>query len=210
MADSTVDRGNNSGPPRVAGIILGAGLGKRMGQLKQLLPLQGIPMLSHVIQSSRAANLDPLILVLGHEAEKIQTALPPHDAQVIINTEYSRGMASSIRAGLLALDYNHLGALFLLGDMPLVDKTIIQTMAKAGAQSPEKIIIPNFKGKQGNPVYFDQCFFPELRKLSGDRGGRTLFAKYPNAVVDLPVDTRSVCLDIDTPLDYELYRGENK
>ncbi len=205
MADSTNDRALNfpSGQSRTAGIILGAGLGKRMGSLKQLLPFQGSPMLSHVIRTSQAAGLDPLILVLGHGAEKIKTALPPHDAQVIINTDYSRGMASSLRAGVKALSHPVSGVLFLLGDMPLVNKTIIQTLANTGARNPGKIIIPNFRGERGNPVYFDRHFFPELSALSGDRGGQILFTKHPNAVVDLPVDTRSVCLDIDTPRDYE-------
>ncbi len=204
MAYSTVDKGNNfSGQSPVAGIILAAGLGRRMGSLKQLLPFNNKPMLSHVIQSSRAAGLNPLIMVLGHEAEKIKTALPPHDAQVIINTDYSRGMASSLRAGVKALSHPVSGVLFLLGDMPLVNKTIIQTLANTGARNPGKIIIPNFGGKRGNPVYFDRHFFPELSALAGDRGGQILFTKHPTAIVDLPMDTDAIFLDIDTPQDYK-------
>jgi len=199
--------GSTHNSSRVVGIILAAGTGSRMGRTKQLLPFKGRPLLTHTIEQGLSAGLAPLILVLGHRADKIQARLSPFSLDLVINKDYQSGMSSSIRAGLERL--NHLkgnpfrGALFLLGDQPLVNSETIQTILTEAGKFPGKIIIPTFRGRRGNPVYFDQCFFDPLRQLSGDTGGRDLFRQFPRAIHKLPVNTPGICLDVDTPKDYE-------
>ncbi len=200
---------------KIAGIILAAGTGARMGQTKQLLPFKGRPLLAHPIEQVMAAGLSPLILVLGHRAREIQARLPGYSVDLVINPAYQSGMASSIRAGLEWLDHlqedPYMGALFLLGDQPQVSAQTIQAILNQAHQSRDKIIIPTFRGRRGNPVYFDACFFHELKQLSGDTGGREIFRRFPGAVNEIPVNSAGICRDIDTPEEYDrLCRGKEE
>ena len=193
-------------PVKMAGIILAAGMGTRMGSTKQLLPLGGRPVLERVIQNGLAADLDPLILVLGHEANKIMDTIFESRTRVVINSRYKSGMSSSIRAGLAAIGPHCQGAMFLLGDQPLVGTPILKLLIRSytsRAPSDQTIVIPTFQGKQGNPVIFGRHFFPELDRLTGDVGGRVLFKDHPEKIIQVPVETGAVCFDLDTPEDYE-------
>ncbi len=210
-------------PARVAGIILAAGMGTRMGSLKQLLPLGGQTVLEKVIQNGLAAGLTPLILVLGHGADKIMGTISLPQARVVINSSYKSGMSSSIRAGLAAVGPHCDGAMFLLGDQPLVASNLLKTLIQSFtnqtyASQPhtnrtntgQAIVIPTFQGKQGNPVIFGRHFFPELDRLTGDIGGRVLFKAHPEKIIRLPVKTQAVCFDLDTPEDYERLCGKEE
>ncbi len=193
-----------SKPGKMAGIILAAGMGTRMGtqgSIKQLLPLGGRPVLERVIQKGLAAGLTPLILVLGHQANAILHKVIVSQARVVINSRYKSGVSSSIRAGLAAVGPRCEGAMFLLGDQPLVDDATFKKLITAA--SCQKIVIPTFKGKKGNPVIFGRHFFPELNRLTGDIGGRVLFRAHPGKTVEVPVETNAICFDLDTPKDYE-------
>ncbi|MCP4722292.1 MAG: nucleotidyltransferase family protein [Desulfobacteraceae bacterium] len=196
-------------PIKLAGIILAAGMGTRMGATKQLLPLGGRPVLEKVIQNGLAAHLDPLILVLGYEANKIMDRLFLSQARVVINPRYKTGMSSSIKAGLAAIGPLCDGAMFLLGDQPLVDQSILKKLIQsytnqAHTNRPHQtIVIPTFRGRQGNPVIFGRHFFPELNRLTGDIGGRVLFKTHPEKIIQVSVETNAICFDLDTPEDYE-------
>lgn len=216
MDDSMPD--NPMALPRVAGIILAAGTGSRMGRTKQLLPFKGKPILAHVLRSSLAADLDQLVLVLGFQAAKIIKRLDAGQIIISINPDYEKGMATSIRTGLTSLNANQIksspgesnqaqpalpydAALFILGDQPLVNTQALQKITRAW--QPGKIIVPEFKGRQGNPVLFDRKFFPDLSGLEGDAGGRTLFKRYPEDIIHLNLENEGICLDLDTPKEYE-------
>jgi molybdenum cofactor cytidylyltransferase len=186
----------------LAGIILAAGMGTRMGTglcPKQLLPLGGRPVLARVIENGLAAGLDPLILVLGHQAQSVMAAVDVSRVIVVVNPLYKTGMAGSIRVGIGAVGPCD-GAMFLLGDQPLVDRPVllklIQTFSGSG------IVMPTFQGRQGNPVIFGAEFFSQLQQLKGDRGGRVLFDAHAEQITRVPVETDGVCFDLDTPEDY--------
>lgn len=205
------------GKGRVAGIILAAGRARRMGRLKQLLPFQGRPMLSHVLDHGAAAGLSPLVLVLGCGRDRIREAIPQPRAEVVLNRAWESGMASSIAAGLAHLKQiaasgpdsgpGPEGALFLLGDQPLVDTALIRSLLDRAARTPDRILVPTCRGKRGNPVYFPARFFGPLQQLSGNTGGRQIFTRFPEDVLEIPVDTPAVCRDIDTPEDYDRLCG---
>jgi len=206
---------------RIAGVILAAGMGTRMGSTKQLLSLGGRPILECVIQNGLAADLDPLILVLGHEANKIMGVIVESRTRVVMNSRYKSGMSSSIRAGLAAVGPQCDGVMFLLGDQPLVGSPILKTLIQAftiqgntdqahtdqmqndQSHKNRAIVIPSFQGRQGNPVIFGRHFFSKLDRLTGDIGGRALFKSHPENIIQVPVNTDAVCFDLDTPEDYE-------
>lgn len=197
MAGSTVN---------IAGIILAAGTGSRMGgRTKQLLVFKGCPLVAHAVEKGLAAGFSPLILVLGYRAETIKKQMKAYSVSITFNPDYADGMATSLAAGLDRLDRDGpvKGAIFLLGDQPLVKVQTLAALRGAAQKSSGSILIPTFNGRRGNPVYFDRCFFKELKQLSGDRGGRVLIHRYPHAVREISVNDPGICLDIDTPEAYE-------
>lgn len=224
MRDSTADLHSGTAVPvRVAGIILAAGQSSRMGRCKALLPLEGRPVLSHVIGQALACGtsaldslgLDPLVLVLGGWADDIRSGIDLSSVTPVENTDYASGMASSIRAGLDRVARIEAetpspctGALFILGDQPQVPATVFTRLIQASATHPGRILIPTFEGTMGNPVLFNRRFFPELRDLSGDVGGRVLFDRHPDALIHVPVDEPGICRDLDTWADYQALAGE--
>jgi molybdenum cofactor cytidylyltransferase len=179
-----------------------------MGQPKQLLPFEGSTLLDHLLNEALRSMLDIVVLVLGHDYEKIKegisTDLKQPKIRVVENRDYHKGISTSIIAGLAEVKdrYDHL--LIILADMPFVTSGLIDLLIEQFLFSGATL--GAVKGKKGrtHPVIFSRKFYPELSQLKGDTGGRNLFVKYENDVylVDLGDDTR-MDMDIDTPEEYQ-------
>lgn len=134
-------------PGPVAGIILGAGRSTRMGRTKQLLPWQGSTILGQVLDQARRSCLAPLIVVLGHDAERITQKVDLAGAKVVVNPDFARGQGTSLRAGLEGLPQGAEAALFLLGDQPLVTASVIDRILREYRSQKTGIIIPLYQGQ---------------------------------------------------------------
>jgi molybdenum cofactor cytidylyltransferase len=189
----------------VAGVVLAAGLSTRYGAAKQLLPWKDTTLTAHTVRTALKAGLDPVIVVLGHEAEKVEQTLSGLPVQLLINSQFAAGQSTSLRKGVEALPSRTGAAMFLLADQPGITPELIRIIVQAHRQTFAPACVPVFEGQRGNPVLFDQTLFHELRELSGDAGGRALLEKYKDTLVSVPAD-RTVLLDIDTPEDYESRR----
>ncbi len=192
--------------PRVAGIVLAAGSSSRMGRPKQQLPLRGKTLLECVVDSSLAAPLYKVVVVLGHHAEEIRPLLTGRDVDVVLNADYASGQSSSIRAGLDAVRNEVDAVLFLLGDQPLVTAQTIRALLDAYQKHPGPIVLPLFEGRRGNPVLFDRQTFSRIDSLTGDTGARVLFQEYAGEIVEVPLLDPSIHFDIDTEQDYRILR----
>lgn len=186
----------------VAGIVLAAGMSARFGDTKQVLPWQDTNMAAHAVRTAFDAGLDPIVVVLGYEAEKVGKALAGMPARLVFNPEFKAGQSASIRKGLDALPPRTSAALFILADQPLVTDAIMRKIIEAHRRTFAKACVPVWEGERGNPVLFDKALFGELRDLRGDAGGRILLEKYRDEIVSVPAGPE-VLLDIDTPEDYE-------
>lgn len=193
--------------PPVAGVILAAGCGRRMGDRnglpKQLLPFRGAPLLSHAIGHTRASLLAPICLVLGHQAAEIQAGVELSGVEVSINAEYEKGQAGSLITGLNSVASRCEAVMFLLGDQPLILAALIDRLIQAYGQKGAAITVPTSKGRRGNPVIIAASLFPELRQLSGDTGARVLFDAHADEIQAVPVEDPDILLDVDTPGDYK-------
>jgi molybdenum cofactor cytidylyltransferase len=187
----------------VAGIILAAGCGSRMGTTKQLLPFENTTLLGRVIATAKAAMLEDIVLVLGFKADAIRTALDLDGIRVIENPDWDKGQSFSLAAGLKALPDHICGALFLLGDQPLVSVHTINGLVSAFQTTDSWILVPRFKGKRGNPVLVADPLFSRLQSPVGDAGARVLFQEFKHRMQGLEVDDPGILKDVDTPEDYK-------
>lgn len=194
---------------RVAGIVLAAGQASRFGSTKQLLDWRGSPMVAYVVRIAQRAGLAPIVVVVGHDAERVAAAVAPLGVHVVFNPDYAEGQASSVAAGVRALPATVGAACFLLADQPLLRPETIQALVETHRRTGAAVVVPQHDGQRGNPVLFDRDCFADLARLHGDRGGRALFKQYADRMLALPVDDPGVLVDIDTPDAYAEHRGKN-
>ena len=190
---------------KTAGIILAAGESKRFGRPKQLVQVRGKYLLEWVLDAALTSKLEKVILVLGHEYQKIRDKVDekayPEKLQVIYNKDYKQGQSTSLKYGLSKIGGDFPQAMLLLGDQPLVTRDIIDLLLKSFQQSDKAIGVPVCKGQRGNPVIFTQAFFAELRTIEGDVGARNIISRYPHEVLKIEIKTPSIFFDIDSPHD---------
>jgi molybdenum cofactor cytidylyltransferase len=195
----------------VAAIILAAGKSTRMGEAKQLLRLGESTVLGRSIENvRRSAVVDEIVLILGASAEAIRRQLPASLLQglkVVVNAAYEQGMASSLRAGLSALDPQIGAALIVLADQPFVRPETLDQLGRKHRQTQAQIVIPSYQGRRGNPVLLDRSVFAEVMALEGDTGCRAIFGSHTQRTVNVEVEDEGILLDIDNQEDYERLRA---
>ncbi len=181
--------------------MLAAGESRRWGPDNKLLaPIAGEPMVRRVVEMALASAARPVVVVTGHEEEAVIAALDCLPVTLVRASDFTEGMAASLRAGIAAVPEDCVGALVCLGDMPFAQPATLDRLA-AEYDPAEGLLaaVPLFVGKQGNPVLLGRALFAEIAKLTGDRGARGLLAGMPDRVAEIPVDDPGVLRDIDRP-----------
>lgn len=186
--------------PRVGAVVLAAGKSSRMGNNKLLADLHGKPMIMKTVSRIAASQVANIVVVVGNDAPAIKSALQNCHVSFVENLHYADGLASSLRAGVAALQGNCDAILVCLGDMPLIDPRDIDRMIAAFNPAEHRsIVVPVFERKFGNPVLWGAQHFMALMACEGDRGARGLLEKLKENVVEIVVDNQSVVMDADTP-----------
>jgi CTP:molybdopterin cytidylyltransferase MocA len=190
-------------PMPVAAIILAAGASCRLGQPKQLLMHCGETMIGRAIRLANESGATPVIAVLGAHYELIREAVPLSLALPIINSLWEQGIATSIHAGLDALEDaapQTPCALILGCDQPRLTAAHLRALLETfGEQAEPAIVASAYAGILGIPAVFPREVFAELRALRGDRGARSLLMQPPCPLVALPFPGGEI--DIDLPAD---------
>jgi len=186
----------------IVGVILAGGSSSRLGRPKQLLSLGDRPVLAHTLAHALAADLDAVIVVLGHEAATVRERIDFAGAQVIVNNEYREGQSTSLRAGLAALPPDADAALFILGDQPLIGPAVHDALIAARRATGAPIVLPTYGGGRGNPVLIARELFPELAGVTGDQGARGVIRAHSAAIHNVPISGPPPTDDLDTEEDY--------
>ena len=188
----------------ISGIILAAGAAERMGRQKLLLNLNGKPVLQWVLEAALSSELDEVVCVV-RELKEIQQGISLKHEKLgwAVNERAAEGQGTSVIAGLKAINPQSEAALFLVGDQPLLKRDLIDGLIDLFRKTAALIVAPTFQGQTRNPVLFRRDLFPELLKLTGDRGGRRLIEKYKDKTVFLEWKEEAPFLDVDRWEDYE-------
>jgi len=201
-------RTGGHGHGRAAGIVLAAGASSRMGRMKQLLPVGGRPLVARVLTQALDSDLDHVALVVGHGAGAVRQAvgdLRLHPKlRIVENIRHERGISTSIKAGLTAVEQDHDLCMILLGDMPFVGSYLLNRFLRAFRESGRSLGAVTVGNRRSHPVVFTRALYPELHQLEGDRGARELFVRHQAQAFLFPADYDD--RDIDTKAQYEAIR----
>jgi molybdenum cofactor cytidylyltransferase len=187
---------------QVAGILLAAGAGTRMGRNKMLLQLQGESVLRRAARRALEAGLDPVIAVLGHEADRAGAELEGLACRTVVNPAWARGISTSLSAGVEALPPEVEAAVALLADMPFVDAALIAEVLARHRETGAPVVAARYGEVTAPPTLYHRSLFAELRGGEGEGRGREVVRRHraEAAFVDRPA---AALADLDRIEDYQ-------
>jgi molybdenum cofactor cytidylyltransferase len=190
-------------PMSVAAVIVAAGASRRLGQPKQLVMVDGEPLLQRAIRCAGEAGASPIFVVLGAYRDRVETAIDFGAAAIVVNDDWEEGLASSIRAGVRAAEIDTAdaaGLLLMTCDQPRVtEEHLRQMIDKFDARLERILITSTYAGVRGIPAIFPREAHGELLALRGDKGARALLQKPLWHVIEVPLEGGEI--DIDSPDD---------
>ncbi len=191
-------------PANMGAVILAAGSSSRLGHPKQLVKNKGKSLLQHTIDCIDKFEFNPSIVVLGANRNEILADINRHSSSVFINSDWSEGIASSIRFGLkksLELNPSMKQILYLLSDQPYISSDVIQNIIDRHSTGSQIITASTYNNNIGVPAIFDESLFPKLLTLKGDTGAKKIMMQHRNNVQTFPFDDGA--FDVDTEDDVE-------
>ena len=195
----------------LAAIILAAGSSRRFGAENKLLAdIDGLPLIRHVALRVLASRAGHVLVVTGHQSEKVAQALTGLDVICVHNSKHLDGMSTTVAAGITALPVEVQAAVITPGDLPEISARLIDRLiAIATASGGERIVFPTLPtGEQRNPVLWPRRYFAELAALSGDTGARGLVKKHQAQALPVLMTMLEAFADIDCPEDLQAWRSK--
>ena len=194
--------------PQAAGIILAAGLSARFGHPKQLIKLKDKYLVEWVVDAALNSQLQKVVLVLGHEHQKIRSALGAKGRhpklKIVVNHRYQEGQSTSLKVGLSRARQDFAIVMYLLADQPMIDSDTIDYLLNVFHASEKDICVPVLEGQRGNPAIFKRSVYEDIMRIEGDIGARELINKNSDRVLFAEIKDRLCFFDIDTPEDLEI------
>jgi molybdenum cofactor cytidylyltransferase len=178
-----------------------------MGENKLVLVLEGETVLARAVRRALAAGLDPVIVVLGHEAEGAEKLLEGLPCRIVVNPDYARGMNSSARAGIAAVPADAAAAVVVLADMPLVTAEMIAAAVERFRESGAPLVISEYGGVQAPPTLYARSLFGEVGSPEGEGCGKRVIRRHraEASVLEWPA---AALADLDRIEDYERIKAD--
>lgn len=193
----------------IAAIILAAGLSKRMGQPKMLLPWGDTSVIAAIVQKLVAAQIQPICVVVGALKDEIAEALGELPVQLVFNSRFQEdSMVVSLQVGLARLPDEIQAALVVLGDQPQLSVDVISLLLDAYNRSASALVVPSYQMRRGHPWLIDRSLWAEVRNLAPGDTLRSFLNSNVEKIFYINTDLEAVIQDLDTPDDYDRYRPE--
>jgi molybdenum cofactor cytidylyltransferase len=180
-------------------LVLAAGASTRFGSPKQLVRIDGRPLLHRAVSAASEVASHAVTVVLGANAAQLGPLLKHTPGSVIINPHWEEGLASSLRLGISRLPGSCDGVLVMLADQAAVTSHDLLRLASAWRRQTDWIIAASYSGHTGVPAVFPRWTFPSFSELRGDQGARSILGSTRDRVLRIPMPNAAI--DIDTPED---------
>jgi molybdenum cofactor cytidylyltransferase len=190
----------------VAAVVLAAGSSTRMGQNKLLLDLGGETVVRRAVRAAIEAGLHPVVVVLGHEADRVGAELEGLPCRTVVNPRHAEGAATSLGAGVAVVPEGAAALVVILADMPFVTAAMLRTMAERHHATGAPVVVSRYGDVEAPPTLFDRRVFPELTAMDGDRCAQPVARRHraEGAFVIWPAEALQ---DLDVAADYEQVRA---
>ena len=190
-------------PAGVAGVILAAGASRRMGagRNKMLLQLEGESLLRRAARRAVAAGLSPVVVVLGHEADRARAELKGLSCESVVNPDFTGPTSGSLHSGLEQLGSDVVAAVVMLGDMVLVTEHMLAGLVAAARGTEAPLVVSRYGDVTAPPLLFRRALFGELLAWSGEGCGKTVVQRHRGEAVYLDWPAQALA-DVDTPEDF--------
>lgn len=182
----------------ISAIILAAGKSTRMGTQKLCMPIGEHTILEQTVDNYLGSKVDEIIVVIGHEAQRVRQLIAGKPVTIVYNSNYDKGMSTSIASGLQHVKRSIQNVMIALGDQPYIRSDIINLIIETHKSSRKGIIVPVYKGNRGHPAIFNMSYKEELLQLEGDTGGKQITDRHPDDVFEIDVEFEEIIADIDT------------
>jgi molybdenum cofactor cytidylyltransferase len=182
---------------KIACLVLAAGSSVRFGSPKQLADLAGKSLIQIAIDEANSSSADYVFVVLGNSSSEILENLRLENTQVVFNKDFKQGIASSIKCGVSNIPDDCAGMIIMVADQPFLRSRHLNMLIEAFKKSPGKIVALSSNGEPRNPVLLPIEMTPELEKLQGDEGAKTLVNRDPNTIL-LEIPDPRIFFDVDT------------
>ncbi len=191
-------------------ILLAAGESRRMGaENKLLLPYRGQALIVYMLEQILKVEKAEVIVVLGHEAERIKKALVGKAVIFVENSDYKKGMTTSIQAGVRASDVKSQGYMIGLSDLPLMESVDYQKIARAFLtkviQEESVIVVPTFKNRKGHPIVFSKQYKTTILTHQEMEGCKLIVKDNGHHIFEVAMNNDHILRDMDTPEDYRKF-----
>jgi molybdenum cofactor cytidylyltransferase len=195
----------------VSAVVLAAGMSTRMGRNKLLLSFRDKPLVVHAVETLLASKASEIIVVLGHESEKVWDQLEVFASQIstgaqmsrvrlVKNPDYRNGLSTSVQTGVQAVSPEASALMIYLADQPLLEPGDVDRIIaafRAAKTENKSIVVPFFKGKRGNPVILDASLRDSILGIAGDVGCKGVIKRYPEKVYAVEMENDHVVRDVD-------------
>src|SRR5216110_3737546 len=188
-------------PSRVAGVILAAGASRRMGRNKMLLELQGESLVRRAAQRALTSGLSPVVVVIGHEADRLRAELKGLPLEFAINPDYTGPTSGSLHRGLNVLGVDVEAVVVMLGDMVRVTAETLAMLVAAARGTEAPLVVSRYGDVTAPPLLFRRALFGELLAWSGEGCGKTVVQRHRDEAVYLDWPAQALT-DVDTPEDF--------
>jgi len=191
-------------PPGVAGVLRASGLSRRFGRAnKLLLPLHGVPLVRRTARAFVDAGLDPIVVVVGHQADEVAHAVSGVGADIVLNPDFKQGQSRALVRGVGAVE-DAAAAVIGVADQPFLSAAVVRSLLQAYRETGSSLVVPRYAGRRGNPVLFDRVHFPELLRVEGDTGGKQVIERHREEIAWVDVVDARAGMDLDTAEEYRV------